>query len=131
MGLKTEDIDNRRKRLLEGISVISCGYLIKVKAGLIYDGASIPKLFWNLIGSPFTGKYRVASLVHDALYASEGLDRKKCDEVFLDLMEQDGVGYFKRYAMYWAVRLGGGLVWKRHTDESVMESKGYIDVEEI
>jgi len=29
------------------------------------DGASIPPVFWSLIGGPFEGKYRNASVVHD------------------------------------------------------------------
>jgi len=29
------------------------------------DGASIPKVFWSLIGGPYEGKYRNASVVHD------------------------------------------------------------------
>jgi hypothetical protein len=30
------------------------------------DGASIPPVFWSLIGGPFEGKYRNAAIVHDA-----------------------------------------------------------------
>ena len=33
--------------------------------GTVVDGASIPRLFWTVIGSPFAGKYRNASVVHD------------------------------------------------------------------
>ncbi len=33
--------------------------------GTILDGASIPRAFWTLVGSPFRGKYRYASIVHD------------------------------------------------------------------
>lgn len=35
------------------------------KAGLVIDGASIPRVFWTIVGSPFNGKYRLASIVHD------------------------------------------------------------------
>src|SRR5438046_1090750 len=31
----------------------------------VVDGASIPRVFWTLIGGPFDGKYRNASVVHD------------------------------------------------------------------
>jgi hypothetical protein len=34
-------------------------------AGEIVDGASIPKVFWSIIGGPWEGKYRFASIVHD------------------------------------------------------------------
>lgn len=34
-------------------------------AGSIIDGASIPKFAWSIIGGPFEGQYREASVVHD------------------------------------------------------------------
>jgi hypothetical protein len=43
-------------------------------------------------------------------------------------MKQYKVSYIRRYAMYWAVRLGGGKVWKEHTKEQVQEYKKYVDV---
>lgn len=36
-----------------------------VPAGHISDGASIPRQYWSFIGSPLTGKYRDAAIVHD------------------------------------------------------------------
>src|SRR5262245_52311580 len=31
----------------------------------VVDGASIPRALWTLVGSPYTGCYRRASIVHD------------------------------------------------------------------
>ena len=131
MMLKIEKVNSKEYRLLEDITVSSCGYEITVYKGFIFDGASIPKLFRGLIGSPFTGKYTVAALVHDALYASEALERQEADEIFLDLMKEYGVGYLKRYTMYWAVRAGGRFVWNKHKPEDVNIARMYIDVKEI
>src|SRR5207248_6138643 len=33
--------------------------------GWVVDGASIPQWAWSVIGGPFEGKYRDASVVHD------------------------------------------------------------------
>jgi hypothetical protein len=33
-------------------------------AGAIVDGASMPWVFWSIIGSPFTGAYFKASVIH-------------------------------------------------------------------
>jgi hypothetical protein len=33
---------------------------------LTIDGASIPPVFWSIIGGPYEGLYRNASIVHDA-----------------------------------------------------------------
>jgi hypothetical protein len=32
------------------------------------DGTSIPQMFWWVIGSPYTGDYRRAAVLHDAAY---------------------------------------------------------------
>src|ERR1700690_4011848 len=37
----------------------------KAPIGTRTDGASIPQVFWSVIGGPFEGKYRDASVVHD------------------------------------------------------------------
>ena len=34
-------------------------------AGSSIDGASIPRAFWTVIGGPFAGEFRNASVVHD------------------------------------------------------------------
>ena len=34
-------------------------------AGAVVNGASIPRAFWSLIGGPFEGRFRNASVVHD------------------------------------------------------------------
>ena len=36
-----------------------------VPAGYQWDGASIPRMFWRLVGHPFLSSYRRASLIHD------------------------------------------------------------------
>jgi len=131
MGLKVEKIASQTYILLEDISVDSLGYHITVKQGFDYDSASIPQIFWSLIGSPFTGNYTVPALIHDALYASERLEIKLCDNIFLDLMKQYKVGYFKRYAIYYAVRVGGGFIWDKHLEDEIIKYKGFCDVKKI
>lgn len=37
----------------------------RVPKGALVDGASIPRPLWSLIGGPFEGRYRDASIVHD------------------------------------------------------------------
>ena len=43
------------------------------------DGASIPKVFWSVIGGPYEGKYRNASVVHDV--ACEPPHKKRWQDV--------------------------------------------------
>lgn len=126
--LSVKKIGKQSYLLLEDITVNSLGYEIKLLKGFDFDAASIPKIFWSIIGSPFTGNYTTPAAIHDGLYAGEILDRKVCDDIFLDLMKQYKVSYLIRYAMYWAVRLGGGKVWKEHSQEEVQEYKKYCEI---
>ena len=36
-----------------------------VPKGAVVDGASVPPWAWSFIGTPFVGKFRAASIVHD------------------------------------------------------------------
>ena len=129
--MKVEKIDNQRFILLEKETAFSLGYRITINKGFDFDGASIPKIFWSIIGSPFTGNYTTPATIHDGLYAGEVLDRKVCDDIFLDLMKQYKVNYLRRYTMYLAVRLCGCKVWKEHTKEEVLKYKDYCKVVNI
>lgn len=100
--------------------------IIQVNPKFDFDAISIPKIFWSIVDSPFTGKAVKPATLHDALYASEYFPREICDVLFLKAMESEGVGYFKRYAMYNAVRAFGWTVWKKHTKDEVNEYKKYI-----
>ncbi|WOB06485.1 DUF1353 domain-containing protein [Piscinibacter gummiphilus] len=72
------------------------------------DGASIPRFLWSLIGSPFTGKYRLPAVAHDAAYQVVGQPKADADRMFHEAMLEQGVGRVKAWAMYSAVRLFGG-----------------------
>jgi hypothetical protein len=89
----------------------SDGTKITVPGGTITDGASIPRLFWRMIGGPMTGKFRRAAVVHDYLYSTHKLSREKSDWIFLDAMRTDGVSWWKRRAMWAAVRSFGEIPW--------------------
>jgi len=128
--MKIELHDDNTATLLQNYMRYSStiGDTIFIEEGFEFDGASIPKAFWSLIGSPFNGKYKYSALIHDALYASEIVERHIADKVFLDLMEKDGVAWWKRTAMYNAVRVGGYFVWKNHIPETVADARNYVRI---
>ena len=80
---------------------------IEIPAGFITDGASVPRIFWNVL-SPF-GDYFGAAIVHDFLYTpgNRWFDRATVDRIFLAAMEDAGVPFIRRRVIYRAVRLGG------------------------
>jgi hypothetical protein len=106
------------------------GTTYQVLAGFHSDGASIPRVFWRLIGPPLAGRYAPAALIHDGLYASEIIPRDVADDLFLEMMETLGVKSWRRKLMYQAVRIGGGAVWKKHTPTSVTYANKFVEVEE-
>jgi len=79
--------------------------IIKIPAGFITDFASTPRFLWSIF-PPF-GKYGKASVVHDFLYSKYIYSRKQCDEIFLEAMGVLKVPKWKKYLMYYAVRLFG------------------------
>jgi len=84
---------------------------ITAPMGFVSDLASIPQLFQNIISK--VGVYDSAAVIHDWIYSVQTLSRDACDNVFLRAMKASGVGFFKRYAMFWGVRGFAFLAWKR------------------
>lgn len=66
----------------------------------VINGASIPKIFWVFIGSPFVGKYRRASVIHDTACEQQIYPHNKVHKMFYDAMICDGVTSFKAMLMY-------------------------------
>jgi hypothetical protein len=91
-----------------------------VPAGYRSNGASIPQSLWSIIGGPFAGAYRDASIIHD--YYCENFetdwperhkrDWRKVHRMFYDGMRARGVGEIKAKAMYGAVFYFGPR-WER------------------
>lgn len=77
-------------------------YKFIVPKGYCFDGASIPRIFWRVIGSNTDNQFLVAALVHDVICENHKYinnDRKFSTLVFNALLEASGVGNFKRFLM--------------------------------
>ena len=90
---------------------------ILIPAGFKYDGASVPVFFRRLLPKTHPRMWRAAT-VHDWLYYNRGdmgngviLNRKQCDDIFLDIMIQDGLDITRRNAAHQAVRMFGRGAW--------------------
>jgi hypothetical protein len=72
-------------------------------AGSIIDGASIPRLLWTLVGSPFTGDYRKASVVHDVACTERNRPWEAVHRMFYFACRCGGVGEVRAKIMFAAV----------------------------
>lgn len=82
------------------------GYQWVVPKDKIVDGASIPKIFWKIVGSPYVGNYRRASVIHDYFCCVPEQHQKTAKEVhqmFYFACRAGNTSPFKAALMYWAV----------------------------
>ncbi|MDQ2868307.1 MAG: DUF1353 domain-containing protein [Verrucomicrobiota bacterium] len=71
--------------------------------GSVVDGASIPRILWPVLGGPFEGKYRAASVLHDVAYDQHTRSWAQCDRMFYNAMRCSGVGPIEAKTMYFAL----------------------------
>ena len=72
-------------------------------AGSKVNGASIPRAFWSLVGGPFDGKYRAASVLHDVAYDQQTRPWQQVDRMFYNALRCSGVGIVEAKTMYYAL----------------------------
>lgn len=80
---------------------------IYVPSGYDIDGASIPRPFWPIIGSPFEPRYMAAAFAHDWAYLTHCLARPEADEVLFQFLRKCGCGLGRARIMWGAVRSCG------------------------
>ena len=81
-------------------------YSFTAKEGYTWDGATIPRLCWRVIGAKTDPRFLIPSMVHDILCENHdfaGNDRYFADKVFERLLYVSGVSAFKRWAMFHSV----------------------------
>lgn len=102
-----------RVRLEEDfIFVRSDGMVLTARAGLIFDGASIPRLFWGVSTNPFAQDVLPAAIIHDE-YCAQGrmgtspLHSNEVHQVFYESLRCIGVSWWRARARWAAVRYFG------------------------
>jgi hypothetical protein len=106
---------------------------IFIPALFIFDGASIPRFFWRVVGFPLSPRFIVAALIHDALFgkihgrvkiwlngeelssdqAQEFFDQKTTDLIFKGILIVEQNSGWKVRAMHRAVRMGGRFSFRK------------------
>ena len=79
------------------------GHVWVAPIGSVVDGASIPRYLWSLMGGPFEGKYRNASVLHDVSYGEKKRPWQDCDRMFYYAMRCSGVSGVEAKTMFYAL----------------------------
>jgi uncharacterized protein DUF1353 len=81
----------------------------RTPAEYVVDGASIPRALWTVVGSPYTGDYRRASVVHDKACDDANGDasaRRAADRMFFHACRAGGCSIAEAILLYIGVRIG-------------------------
>jgi hypothetical protein len=100
--------DGRLMRLKQPYTFVdsACRKWIAPK-GTLVDGASIPGALWSIIGGPFEGPYRNASVLHDWYCITRTMPWRDVHRMFFEGMIASGVPRIQAQILYGAVYLGG------------------------
>lgn len=115
--LRLEYLDGRDWKVIQEFryrSEDAVERVIRVPRGFVTDFASIPRFLWRVL--PPTGIYGKAAVIHDFLYRTAGATRAEADAVFLEAMTDLSVGFWRRYAMYCAVRIFGSRAYLKRIE---------------
>ena len=92
--------------------------------GFWTDGITVPPLAWTISGiSPLSMPELCWALPHDMAYAAELAPREICDNWLFEFTIMTGTNRIKRNLIYGLVRRFGGLVWDKHTKESIANAR--------
>lgn len=96
------------------------------KKGAVIDGASIPRPFWRLVGSPLRGKYRYASVIHDYYCVIQSEVWEAVHYMFYEACMAGGTRHTHAKILYYAVRHFGPK-WGDHLQSSRMAPETLSD----
>lgn len=83
------------------------GHTLTADPGFTTDGASIPRALWTIVGSPFTGLYLGAAVIHDVGCDTHKYSWQITHRMFYTAMRSLGVSEEYAQLLYWGVRVGG------------------------
>lgn len=78
-----------------------------VPKGALVDGASIPTALWSIVGGPFEGLYRNASVIHDWYCITRTRSWREVHQMFFEAMLTSKVQRTKAQILFGGVYLGG------------------------
>ena len=86
-------------------------FKINIPEGFLYDLASVPWTFSRILPKAHPRMFK-AALVHDYLYWTRTGTKEEADNIFYEIMIQEGMVGWKAKAAYKAVDLFGRSAWE-------------------
>ena len=131
-----ENGDDRRMEMLHDFSYVdTTGKKWTTPKGWVVDGASIPRLLWTLVGSPFTGGYRRASVVHDYYCDTKTESWQAVHKMFYWASLAGGVGLAEAKILYAGVYAGGprwkNVHYSNHPPRIIAEPGDFDSIEVV
>jgi len=128
----------RRWRLMRHFDYkLEDGTVVRIPKGFIFDGASIPRIFWAVL-SP-TGLLLIPGLLHDYAYkydyllttdmygqqlpVDDAAGRKHWDKMFREEAIRVNGFHVINYIAWLSLRAGGWMAWNKHRHRLVT----YVD----
>jgi len=126
--------DGRRMRLVESFAYVDpTNVRWEAPKDSIVDGASIPRMLWTIIGGPFEGRYRNASVLHDVACVRRDHAWRDVHRMLYNSMRLAAVSALRAKIMYGAVyhfgpRWGADSgVRVMRSEEDAMRMRQYIE----
>ena len=88
---------------------VVAGQTLEVPVGFTTDGASIPPLFWPMVGHPYSPSSLRAAILHDFLCRTRpaGFSSILVHRIFFETLMVDGCARPRAWSMWLAVRVFG------------------------
>ena len=125
--IDTPGVPNRNVRIIDDFTFTEAanGTVWDAPAGSLVDGASIPRVLWTLVGSPFTGDYVYASIVHDVACDTRRRPWRDTHYMFYLACLAGGTRRGRAKLMYLAVR-NFGPRWPAPDAQPALEPAGQL-----
>lgn len=126
--LRVERLPDRRRKLLRDFVAVVDDHETTVPKGFETDYSSIPWIGRLVVGWRATDE---AGVIHDWLYYSGEVSRRVADELWRVVAEsgEGGANRFQGWLAHRALRVGGGIAWRRHRKARPRPPRKLVEIE--
>ncbi len=126
-------------RLQEKTWAIIDGDLFEITPGFWFDGMSMPRALWSIMGHPFLPHLIIQVLWHDIFYSTHYFPESTCNEILERMIVQRNqdwkdnhlpynIGYMKRKAIRAGLGSFGWVAYNGKTDEQIAGASKHLVV---